>query len=278
MIHTIGRYIIQLPQDHALPKIQINNPLYDKGYIPALSMILNNNPSGTVVDIGANVGDSAALFATCGDNPILCVEGSASFLPFLHKNIRLFENQVNVIEKFVKVSGNPQESYTLVESKGTASLVQTDGNSMAASMSESMISVKELDTEAGDNIALFKTDTDGFDIGIVNDFICLDKEINPVIFMEYDLSFGINPKNQARELFNVARTKGYLIAAFTNRGLPLFFDKEINTDLLLDVGNFCIFQRAFGIKLEYLDLFLFPKDKKGLWSEISRAYRSRRVL
>lgn len=273
MIHVVGKYIIQVPQDHALPSIQSKNPLYDKGFLPALKAILEDNPSGLVIDIGANVGDTAALIATCADNPIICVEGSSDFLPFLQKNITQLENDVRVIDKYVDIGLELQSS---VSKCGTNKLlIDSAGTPLKQN---SLISIHEILSTNSTGLALFKTDTDGCDIEIVNQF--LEHELSKMcpIFMEFDTSFDLTPRSKVIDFLKKIENNRFSCCVFTNRGLPLFFQETIKSSLLLDISAYCNLQRSFNYQLEYLDLILIPEEKLGLWKSIAGSYRQRKVI
>ncbi|HAZ47443.1 MAG TPA: hypothetical protein DDW76_13245 [Cyanobacteria bacterium UBA11369] len=78
--YQIGRYQIILPSDHLLDAYQSTWLRYDKalGYIA--HAIFEKYPKSSAIDIGANVGDSAALIRQYSDIPVLCIEGNPNFI------------------------------------------------------------------------------------------------------------------------------------------------------------------------------------------------------
>ena len=79
-------YKISVPFNYALKKYQSKHKLYDK-FLP--SFINRFSCNDYIIDIGANVGDTLfSLIQNC-ENPILCIEPSDIFYPYLEKNISL---------------------------------------------------------------------------------------------------------------------------------------------------------------------------------------------
>ena len=74
---------LELPLSHELPFYQHDHPRYDR-QLGAIAAELG----GPVVDIGANVGDTAAAIRAESDVPILCVEGDPAFFALLERNAR----------------------------------------------------------------------------------------------------------------------------------------------------------------------------------------------
>ena len=59
--YKIGRFELVLPSDHALEMYQTKWKLYDWILGEISRLVFCKYPDATVVDVGANVGDSAAL-------------------------------------------------------------------------------------------------------------------------------------------------------------------------------------------------------------------------
>src|SRR5687768_6236857 len=74
--HRIGRHILTIPPAHALPTYKASWPLYD-GQLSLFVDVLSEHTVQdlTIIDIGANVGDTAAAFSSSRDIHTLCIEG-----------------------------------------------------------------------------------------------------------------------------------------------------------------------------------------------------------
>ena len=81
---------ILLPPSHSLPSIVANAPRYDT-VLPEFLQFLRDEQETTlmVVDVGANVGDTAALAAAklgAANVRFICSEADEQYLPFLKAN------------------------------------------------------------------------------------------------------------------------------------------------------------------------------------------------
>src|SRR5271156_3496303 len=77
--HPLG---IELGPDDTIARYYVGHRLYDR-FLPVLCRHL---PNGWIVDVGANVGDTAVGIARETSNPILSVEASAEFYALLERN------------------------------------------------------------------------------------------------------------------------------------------------------------------------------------------------
>src|SRR5260221_385373 len=82
--HKIGANFISLPGGHHLPEDQTAHRLYDC-FLEILSRELDGDR--WIVDVGANVGDTATVIAQSCRNPILCIEADEAYFKFLRRNV-----------------------------------------------------------------------------------------------------------------------------------------------------------------------------------------------
>jgi FkbM family methyltransferase len=93
-----------------------------------------------LVDVGANIGDTAAIMATYSPSPIVLVEASEFYCRFLRNNVARIPNRTSIHQTLV--SGRPREEGTLKHVGGTARFDTIAG-------SESWIDCKRLSDVAG---------------------------------------------------------------------------------------------------------------------------------
>ena len=187
--HRIGGVELELPLSHELPFYQRDHPLYDRQL-----GVLAAELGGPVVDVGANVGDSAAAIRAESDVPILCVEGDPTFFALLARNARAI-GAVELEQAFVE---GPERG-GVERGAGTARVVE--GAEPLASKPLAQI----LDEHpAFARPALIKLDTDGMDVPILLANLPLLARLRPVLFFEYDPAAGASP-----EVFERLREAGY---------------------------------------------------------------------
>lgn len=177
--YRIGEIDLELPLSHELPFYRKDHPLYSRN-VGRIAKELG----GPVVDIGANVGDTAAIIRSETDVPILCVEGDERFFAMLRRNASQFDPPIELEHAFL---GAPARG-RVERSRGTARL----------SPGRAELPVKSLGRILEEHPrfsepALVKIDTDGFDVPIILGELDLLARLKPVLFFEYDPHLGADP-------------------------------------------------------------------------------------
>ena len=76
-----------LPWSHRLPDYTAAGSDYGQNLVKVCRELSRVSTSLNILDVGANVGDSALQILSAVDARILCVEGDDSYLEFLHINV-----------------------------------------------------------------------------------------------------------------------------------------------------------------------------------------------
>lgn len=268
--YQIGPYQILLPSDHLLDIYQSTWLRYDTalGYIA--DAIFQKYPESSAIDIGANVGDSAALIRKYTDITVLCIEGNPDFLEYLKQNA-LRIGQVEIAECFV---GKDEELVNLdlvYSNGGTASIVDAmDSEGTAVVSTKSLASILS-DHPSFKNSKLLKIDTDGFDFYIIETSIEVIEQLSPVVYFEYDISF----QNQGEEaalatiqaLFNI----GYeYFLIYDNYGNYLVSLSNQEYDRFLDLTTYLASNRKKSGTpvVHYFDVCGFTENDIDLFESI----------
>jgi FkbM family methyltransferase len=185
----VGGIDVLLPLSHELPFYRHDHPLYDRAIGPIAAQL-----GGPVVDIGANVGDTAAEIRTHSSVPILCVEGDDRFFSLLERNAPPLE-PVELEHAFVETP----ERGRVERGAGTARVVEGDESIRTKPLAR----ILEEHARFAEP-ALVKLDTDGFDVPILLANLELLARVRPVVFFEYDPHLGAKP-----EVFGRLRDIGY---------------------------------------------------------------------
>src|SRR5215469_15945296 len=88
----VGRYVIQVPGINPVYGYYEENPDFTCQIGTLTSLVGEKYPQLGVIDIGANVGDTACLIKTAADVPVLCIEGDDKSFEFLQKNLAQFKH------------------------------------------------------------------------------------------------------------------------------------------------------------------------------------------
>ncbi len=206
--YQLWNYKIQIPFSHNLPAVLVSHKNYNTN-LPRISTYINTkyqNPP--IVDIGANVGDTAVLLRSFVEYPILCVEGEKKFYDLLIKNT----SQIKDVTYSNNYLGETDEKI-----KGVYKAVGGTGNIF--NEENSSLQTKKLDTVVNDypefiNAKLLKIDTDGFDFKIMKGAVELLKSSKPVIFTEFDQNLMKQINEDFNDMFNFFRNLNYCYIIF----------------------------------------------------------------
>jgi FkbM family methyltransferase len=176
--YRVGSVDLELPLSHELPFYRHDHPEYDTP-VAAIARELG----GPVVDVGANVGDTAAAVRVETDVPILCVEGDDRYFELLERNaVRL--GDVELERAFVEAPARGR----VERGAGTARIAAGDEELPG----KPLASILEAHPRFA-SPALLKLDTDGMDLAILDANLELLARIRPTLFFEYDPHLGAEP-------------------------------------------------------------------------------------
>lgn len=99
--YAVGPYTIMLPVGHRLDSYQKTYKRYDIALGEIANIIAQKYPNMTALDIGANIGDSAALICKYQKIPVLCIEGDKHFIPLLRENSARIGAHIIIEECFI---------------------------------------------------------------------------------------------------------------------------------------------------------------------------------
>lgn len=211
--YAIGDHTIFLPTDHLLPVYQSENRLYDRFPLSLAQLTFD----GWVLDIGANVGDTAAAFLSGSRKKILCIEPIKSFYALLQKNADVLRRNGSTIVCVNTAVGAEGGSVSFDTSSSTAS-VGKEGPVVGLRSLDNIVSEM---IPPGDCVSLVKCDVDGFDAEVLRSGEKTIAEGHPLIYFEAEV---LSKANWAavRNLCEWLNNNGYYtFTLFDNFGLPL---------------------------------------------------------
>jgi FkbM family methyltransferase len=198
---------IKIPLSHSLPIVLKQYPDYAKNLARVASCVYHKYPHLTIIDIGANIGDSVYILREKVPCPILCIEGDPGFFRILQTNTAACEN-VSIKQVFVGTT-DEQANKELVIVAGTAHFAVSSNTTTTFQKLSSILSA------APDflNSKLVKIDTDGFDLSIIRGSLDFIQTLKPVLFFEYDPFFLAKQNDDGISIFAQLHTLGYHSAA-----------------------------------------------------------------
>ena len=120
--HTIKYQGFQfsIPSNHKLMTLRDEQPDREGGLRVAAARIFAKHPEKVYVDVGANIGDTAAVVRSASPCTMVLVEPSDIFYPYLCKNASQFGANVKILQGFFVPPGDVNATFELLHSEGTA--------------------------------------------------------------------------------------------------------------------------------------------------------------
>lgn len=220
----IGDIDIHLPKVNKLLTIYENRPTYDYLYWNFIHAVLNENgiDDASLIDVGANIGDTIAHFRRLNDGPAIGVEPHDEYFALLQKNMGPVAN-VTTLQALVCPPERIND-VTLSVNNGTGGTTLAPG---AGTYRDATISTGELLAMTSGH-CVFKTDTDGFDQIIIDDLI--------------------SQMNARDQLVDIIAFEGPTQQQMRNRDYAQFLDV---TENLCDLGYRILMLNNIGAPMAY---------------------------
>ena len=205
----------------------------------------------SMIDIGANIGDSVAIVKTNCPIPILCVEGNPRFLGLLKKNLKQFRN-VSIEKSFV---GEFEDTVNAVNNIGTAFLQKSEKGIPVLPFGK--IIEKNPDFSGS---KLLKIDTDGFDNMIIRGAKTFLQGSKAAIFFEYDPYFLSKQNEKGIDIYDFLVSLNYKkFIIFDNLGDQLITLHHEQKNEFIALHNY--FNKG-GSK--YMDIWVLHEEDSDL--------------
>ncbi len=212
---------LRLPWSHRLPDYARLDATYGQNVV-ALAAELDSRLAGTkplrVIDVGANVGDTALQVLAVVDGEVLCVEGDPHWLTWLHRNV---DDEPRVtVHAGLLWTGTGSPDLAPVRRGGTTRFEQ--GGAGAAN-ADSMQAITAAGLRAAhpdfDRVRLVKSDTDGHDVRLVPALAEAYADASPVLFFEYDHTLSRLAGSDPLEVWGRLAALGYVeVGVWDNAG------------------------------------------------------------
>lgn len=205
----VGKRKLWMKFSHPLPFMLAQYEHYDT-LLPRLGAALRRQHGDLVlIDVGANIGDTASLILDQVEARILAVEPDPDYFAFLQKNTAAFEQVTCVAAALTDIADETGPALTKVA--GTAFMSKAGGVTL-----DSLIESHPAFAAAH----LLKVDTDGFDYKVLQGARRLLTTSHPAIFFElspehYEKVGKVDPT----AVFPFLRDLGYTtVALYDNEG------------------------------------------------------------
>jgi FkbM family methyltransferase len=146
-----------MPAESSLPSVLSRHLRYGRNLALIAEAVAAKYPGSPMIDVGANIGDTAILMRGSSDAPILCIEGSEMYADIFRSNLNE-SSKLTLIQKLVDTGDSTIGEILEEDGSGRAS---RNGNRRS-------VALADIASEHGfSNAKLIKIDTDGFDGRII---------------------------------------------------------------------------------------------------------------
>jgi FkbM family methyltransferase len=264
---SLRAYNLRLPLSHELPFYRRNFADYAANLGKVSFYARQKYPDLTMIDVGANIGDSVAIVHSYAGIPVLCLEGEPRFFQLLKENTRNLP-AVEIEQTFIGAPGDQVSSIDANGGNAQVLLGQTPGRASICTLSESLARHPRFSTAK-----LLKIDAEGFDCRIIASDANLLKKTKPILFFEYYPKCAELIGQKAFPVFTTLSSLGYsMILIYQNLGRYFISLTLDQLDALQDLHHFI---SDLG---GYFDVVAFHKEDLEIAIKIRAAeYANRRL-
>lgn len=215
--HLIGGHPVVLPPGHDLPFYQRRDPTYDTYAGAVLRGLAPQHGRMLVVDVGANVGDTAVEALAAADNiDVLSVEGDPGFVAYARRNVARFGDRARVVEGFVGPVGSR------VHFRANGSTGGFQGSSEDGAEVSDWVTPAALLAEADSyDEVVWKSDIDGFDIHVLVHHWDTIAAACGTLWFEFDPASTLGDRDDVARLIDLLGDSGRAVQVFDNLGREL---------------------------------------------------------
>jgi FkbM family methyltransferase len=262
---------LDLPNDHWLPQIRNQLPDYGENIGRLAAAVEGKYPGRGFIDVGANVGDTAAIVRAHSNLPILCIEGSEFFYELLKENIRQLKGEIE-LECTLVDSASAERKGSLSVEYGTASF-QTDSNDSASRRFARLDSILARHPRFQSS-KILKIDTDGMDGRILAGALEWISVARPVLFWEHDIGRDAAAGGPGLDIFERLLEIGYRTGVvFDNTGE---FIQAVSLDARQQLADLSDYLPGGEQFYGYCDVCAFHEEDLDLCSLVRRMELERR--
>jgi len=270
----LGGHSVSLPAGHLLDWYRLRHSRYDEPIADLCDILIKKYPNFRAIDIGANIGDTAALIVRSSDVSVLCVEGNQKYLPLLKKNLAHISVTSEIEETYVGFDDGEIAGHVVTRA-GTASIEPA----VSGQTGTAAVRMRSLESIVADHprflkAELLKIDTDGFDAKIIMASIDLISRVMPVVYVEYSPNGSPHVEQECREMINRLCDIGYIyfhiFDNFGNHILRLSFNELFHLNELIAYVRNC--RKDLRPAVFYFDICAITNDNSDISDELLRKY------
>ena len=260
----IGNKQLLMKSSHNLPSLLLKLPYYDSALSRIALFVKQKYNKLTMIDIGANIGDTVSLITDVVQGNFLCVEPDGGYFELLKVNTQNLENVICEKAIISLSDDNDVTTKTLAEVAGTAYLTNGTSEGSNTTLTTTIDSLVNKYPEFSQT-NLLKIDTDGYDIKCIKSAVSLLTTTKPIIYIEFSPWHLINiGSDDPLSLFEQLLSIGYSLALFyDNYGYPFMHININQAETLKQLILYAKRKPNF-----YYDILMFHDSRKDGFDEL----------
>jgi FkbM family methyltransferase len=268
----IGQYRVRLALNSQWLHLRSAYPLHDTALARIASSLKAKYPRLHAIDIGANVGDTAAVIRESAEIPVLCIEGDPVVLPILRENVAGLGPGVVIEPSFVGPEGKAANLNLADDLGRNASLV-------GAMDPEGSVKLRSLRAILADHpqfrgAKLLKTDAEGFDFDILRQSLEFVQQSKPAVFFEYNPHFRPDEPGAGLDTIEALVRVGYSdFFYYDNFGHFLLHCDASNSSMFSDLDGYLASNMRYGPAVWFFDICALHQEDADLVPRIRSCTR-----
>ncbi len=211
--HLIAGYPVALPPGHDLPFFQRRDPTYDAYAGEVLRDLAAGGARMQVIDVGANVGDTAVEALAAAPNiEVVAVEGDPEFASYARRNLAQFGDRARVVEGFVGPAGSHYFRANGTTGGFAAGITEATEVTDWITPGDLLVDASSFDE------VVWKSDIDGYDIHVLaQHWETIDAACHTLWF-EFDPIHTLGDRSDVDTLITLLGESGRELRVFDNLG------------------------------------------------------------
>jgi len=270
----IGKYQLLIHGNNPLWMEHAKNPEYTGQLARLARTVFKTHGAAYMIDVGANIGDTAALARSVVNVPIICIEGDPVVFELLKKNIAAMP-EVTAYQCFL---GERTEVLQVVTTKAgwDATLIPLQSGAGMPAKPVSLLTLDDFVKQLAQKTSckLLKIDIEGFDLRALRGAPELLANDKPTILFEFNHQNLTALGENGLDIFPYLAGLGYeQLLIYDGQGEFMLSCNTSDCALLADLDNYA--RKVAG--LFYYDICAFHRQDALLAAEFLAAERNRRV-
>jgi FkbM family methyltransferase len=271
----LGGHELVVPPGNPLYSVYTRDPGFNSDVGRLAGVVSRKYPGATIVDVGANIGDTAAIIRGRCSSPIVCIEGDPALTATLTANAGSMPG-VTVIAAYL--GDEPGSCLMSVDKGGWNSTLVPLASGPGVTVNFSTLD-QLLGGDRSGAIKFVKIDVEGYERKILAGASRILREHRPVVQFEHNRHAlaGIGGGEDGPGVFRFLAEAGYRRAMFwDDSGRFLLGTSLGDEDMIRDIHDYVAFSVHPLSRIYYLDACVFHEDDEDLYIDCvaeERAYR-----